>query len=113
MRKGLRNLAGIAALGTGITLGSGCAPGQNLLMVLDRPASEMLSDSIRYHRGNPWAGTPILNRIENPDGTIVFTLNVNRGNADYTDKMFDMSKYIRKDEAVGNGIWIVRYTPVR
>ena len=68
---------------------------------------------------NPWAGTPILNRINNPDGSIIFTLNSDKvgrqAPSNYTDRFVNTNKYKSEKKWYwydGMGYYMVKYIPI-
>ena len=68
-----------------------------------------------------WAGTPVVNRMINPDGSIIFVLDSTKKgwggktfNSNYADRFIDTNKYESSWEWYkGKKGFIVKYTPIR
>ena len=68
------------------------------------------------HRYDPWKGTAVVNRIVNPDGSIIFMLDARKIgkkiNTNYADKFLDATKYEKTWEWYqGKMGFIITYIP--
>ena len=128
MGRTLKNILRTTLLGGGLLLfGSGCE-GLGEAIILDSPigtvwrAKEQAKQSVydRQEYGttetyDPWQGTAVVNRIQNPDGSIVFILDAEKiGEAidtDYADRFLDETKYYKTWERNGIFGFIITYIP--
>ena len=92
-------------LGMGLLVGSLIGAGGCTEMIKDSPIGwyHKAKEEIKAEsRNNPWKGTAVVNRIVNPDGSIIFILDsrkIGRSiNINYADKFLDETKYDKKWE---------------
>ena len=108
-------------LGTGLLAGSLVGAGGCTLMedIVNDPLPRFLqSGSYRDRKESekgPWAGTAVVNRIVNPDGSVIFIIDaIKIGESidtDYADKFLDARRYNKTWERNGIYGFIITYIP--